>query len=137
MSSVQVANNFRLRRTFGRIKKIVDIPNLIDIQQRSYDEFLQRGLGRISVVVHPQYRGRGLAKILVMELVSIAREVGLEKLEAEFMGEQTRARHVFSELGFAELLCLPDYLKDMQALPHDYVLMGRDILTDEEYAGAN
>jgi len=42
MSSVQVANNFRLRRTFGRIKKIVDIPNLIDIQQRSYDEFLQR-----------------------------------------------------------------------------------------------
>ena len=24
MSSVQVANNFRLRRTFGRIKKIVD-----------------------------------------------------------------------------------------------------------------
>ena len=42
MSSVQVANNFRLRRTFGRIKKIVEIPNLIDIQQRSYDEFLQR-----------------------------------------------------------------------------------------------
>ena len=53
------------------------------------------------------------------------------------MGEQTSARHVFGELGFAELLCLPDYLKDMQALPHDYVLMGRDILTDEEYAGAN
>src|SRR5215475_3452452 len=42
MALAQVANNFRLRRTFGRIKKIVDIPNLIDIQQRSYDEFLQR-----------------------------------------------------------------------------------------------
>ena len=42
MSSVQVANNFRMRRTFGRIKQIVNIPNLIDIQQRSYDEFLQR-----------------------------------------------------------------------------------------------
>src|SRR3954447_11322538 len=42
MGLQQVANNFRLRRTFGRIKKIVDIPNLIDIQQRSYDEFLQR-----------------------------------------------------------------------------------------------
>src|SRR5437867_10243899 len=38
----QVANNLRLRRTFGRIRKIVDIPNLIDIQQRSYEEFLQR-----------------------------------------------------------------------------------------------
>jgi DNA-directed RNA polymerase subunit beta len=42
MGVQQVANNFRLRRTFGRIKKIVDIPNLIDIQQRSYEEFLQR-----------------------------------------------------------------------------------------------
>src|SRR5438105_9115376 len=41
MALAQVANNFRLRRTFGRIKKIVEIPNLIDIQKRSYDEFLQ------------------------------------------------------------------------------------------------
>src|SRR5262249_21535230 len=38
----QVADNFRLRRNFGRIKKVVDIPNLIEIQRRSYDEFLQK-----------------------------------------------------------------------------------------------
>src|SRR5438105_14122345 len=44
MALAQVANNFRLRRTFGRIKKIVEIPNLIDIQQRSYEEFLQRDI---------------------------------------------------------------------------------------------
>src|SRR6266850_1963537 len=37
-----VANNLRFRRTFGRIKKIIDIPNLIEIQKRSYDEFLQK-----------------------------------------------------------------------------------------------
>jgi DNA-directed RNA polymerase subunit beta len=39
-----VPNNLRFRRSFGRIKKIIDIPNLIDIQKRSYDEFLQREL---------------------------------------------------------------------------------------------
>ena len=33
--------NYRIRKNFGRIKKIVDIPNLVDIQKRSYDEFLQ------------------------------------------------------------------------------------------------
>src|ERR1700704_6027673 len=44
MGVQQVANNLRLRRTFGRIKKIVEIPNLIDIQQRSYEEFLQRDI---------------------------------------------------------------------------------------------
>jgi len=37
-----VPNNLRLRRTFGRIRKIIDIPNLIEIQKRSYEEFLQR-----------------------------------------------------------------------------------------------
>src|SRR5947208_13701302 len=38
----QVPNNLRFRRTFGRIKKIIDIPNLIEIQKRSYEEFLQK-----------------------------------------------------------------------------------------------
>jgi DNA-directed RNA polymerase subunit beta len=42
--SVRVAQNLRLRRNFGKIKKIVDIPNLIEIQRRSYDEFLQLGV---------------------------------------------------------------------------------------------
>ena len=40
----QVANNLRLRRNFGHIKKIIDIPNLIEIQKRSYEEFLQRSV---------------------------------------------------------------------------------------------
>jgi len=39
--SSQVPNNLRFRRNFGKIKKIVDIPNLIEIQKRSYEEFLQ------------------------------------------------------------------------------------------------
>ena len=39
---VQVANNVRLRRNFGRIKKIIDLPYLIEIQKKSYDLFLQR-----------------------------------------------------------------------------------------------
>jgi DNA-directed RNA polymerase subunit beta len=36
-----VANNLRFRRNFGHIKKIIEIPNLIEIQKRSYEEFLQ------------------------------------------------------------------------------------------------
>jgi DNA-directed RNA polymerase subunit beta len=42
--SSQVANNLRFRRNFGRIKKIIEIPNLIEIQKRSYEEFLQRAV---------------------------------------------------------------------------------------------
>jgi len=36
-----IQNNFRIRRNFAKIPKIIDIPNLIDIQKHSYDKFLQ------------------------------------------------------------------------------------------------
>ncbi|MFQ5668303.1 MAG: DNA-directed RNA polymerase subunit beta, partial [Candidatus Binatia bacterium] len=40
----QVANNLRFRRNFGSIRKIIEIPNLIDIQTRSFKEFLQQSV---------------------------------------------------------------------------------------------
>ena len=40
-AQTQVTSNLRLRRSFGKIKKIIEIPNLIEIQKRSYEEFLQ------------------------------------------------------------------------------------------------
>ena len=95
----------------------------------------KRHIGRLSVVVHPEFRGRGLAKVLIQELVEIARHLSLERVEAEFIGNQAAARKLYARLGFDELLVLPDYVKDMQAEPHDYVLMGRVIKTDEEFAG--
>ena len=35
-------NHRRIRRDFARIPKIIDIPNLIDVQKSSYERFLQR-----------------------------------------------------------------------------------------------
>lgn len=95
----------------------------------------KRHIGRVSILVHPQYRGRGLARAVVGEIIELARNGGLERLEAEFIGEQQAAMKVFGHLGFTPLLKLPDYVKDMQAIAHDYILMGLDLLTDEEYAG--
>jgi len=34
----------RIRKTFGKIDKIIDIPSLIDMQRRSYERFLQRDI---------------------------------------------------------------------------------------------
>jgi len=96
----------------------------------------KRHIGRVSVLVHPKYRGRGLARALVSEIVDLARSGGLEKVEAEFIGGQAAAIHMFAMLGFSELLRLDDYVKDMQAISHDYVLMGLELKTDEEYTSA-
>jgi GNAT superfamily N-acetyltransferase len=95
----------------------------------------KRHIGRVSVLVLPQHRGRGLARTLVKEVVEVARNVGLDKVEAEFIGEQTAAIKMFALLGFSNLVRLEDYVKDMQAVSHDYILMGLDLKTDEEYAG--
>jgi DNA-directed RNA polymerase subunit beta len=37
----RIQNNFRVRKNFGKLKKIIEVPNLIDIQKRSYDKLLQ------------------------------------------------------------------------------------------------
>jgi GNAT superfamily N-acetyltransferase len=95
----------------------------------------KRHIGRVSVLVHPKFRARGLARALVTEIVALARHLGLEKVEAEFIGGQDAAIKVFAMLGFSNLVSLHDYVKDMQAITHDYVLMGLDLKTDEEYAG--
>ncbi len=96
----------------------------------------KRHIGRVSVLVHPAFRGRGLARALTSEILDIARRAGLEKAEAEFIGEQEAAVKMFAMIGFRRLLLLEDYVKDMQAISHDYVLMGLDLKTDEEYASA-
>ena len=96
----------------------------------------KRHIGRVSVLVHPTFRGRGLARALISEILDIARRAGLEKVEAEFIGEQEAAVKMFAMLGFRRLLLLEDYVKHIQAISHDYVLMGLDLKTDEEYASA-
>jgi GNAT superfamily N-acetyltransferase len=95
----------------------------------------KRHVGRVSVLVHPEFRGRGLARALVGDVIDIARSASLEKVEAEFIGEQEAAIKMFAMLGFSQLLRLEDYVKDMQAITHDYILMGLELKTDEEYAG--
>jgi RimJ/RimL family protein N-acetyltransferase len=95
----------------------------------------KRHIGRISVLVLPKYRGRGLGRAMVTEITRISRSVGLERIEAEFIGEQAAAIKMFAMLGFSNLARFEDYVKDMQAVTHDYVLMGLILKVDEEYAG--
>lgn len=95
----------------------------------------KRHIGRISQSILPKYRQKGIAGKLVQELVDVARMAGLQKVEAEFIDKQEGGQKLFALLGFTHLMRLEDYVQDMQAIQHDYVLMGMDLKTDEEYAG--
>ena len=135
----EVIREWCQRIDYGKVLPVVALAGEKIVADASLHQTLggwKRHIGRVSVVVHPKYRGKGLAGVLVTELLDIARNVGLEKLEAEFLGEQKAARRVFEERGFDQFLYLQDYVKDMQAISHDYVLMGRHLVTDEDYTGA-
>ena len=40
--ATSLANDYRVRKNFGKIRKIVEIPNLIEMQRQSYERFLQK-----------------------------------------------------------------------------------------------
>ena len=95
----------------------------------------KRHIGLVTVLTHPDYRNRDVAKILVDEIVAVARHLGLKKLECEVNGERQVAIRAMEQLGFRELFRLPEYILDMQSHVHDYVVMGMDLRVEEEYAG--
>jgi L-amino acid N-acyltransferase YncA len=96
----------------------------------------KRHIGSLRLAMDMDHRRKEIALIMLGELVEIARHCGLEKLQAEIMGDHKLTRRSLAELGFNELLVLPDYAKDIHANTHDFVLMGRQLVTDEDYAYA-
>jgi len=124
---------------YGRHLPLLAIANGKIIGDASLHQQLggwKRHVGRVSVLVHPKFRGKGLGRLLVEEIVDVARNLGLERAEAEFLGEQEAGMKVFAIVGFSQLLKLEDHVKDMQAIKHDYVMMNLNLKTDEEYASA-
>lgn len=84
-------------------------------------------IGRIRVVVHPEYQGRGIARLLVTELAAIAVEIGLDKLDGEFMSGQDGQMAAFEKMGFVRTAVLPDHVLDRQNGMHDLVVMTYDL----------
>src|ERR1039457_3001993 len=69
----------------------------------------RRHIGCVCVLVYPEYRGPGLARALIAEILEIALHARLERVEAEFIGEQDAAVKMFAMLGFNQLLRVEDY----------------------------
>ena len=87
-----------------------------------------RHMGGIRIVVAPEYRKLGLARILADELLENAVNEGLEKLTADVVVDQDTALEVFSRLGFRKEAILKDYVLDAEGVRHDLVMMVKDIV---------
>lgn len=91
-------------------------------------------IGDIRIVVGEKYRGRGLARMLTEDLIQVALNVGLVKLDALFMADQTDPIKTFERLGFIQAAVLPQHVWDQNGEAHDLVIMVNDLRDQEHYA---
>jgi RimJ/RimL family protein N-acetyltransferase len=94
----------------------------------------KRHLGNVRVVVSKEFQNKGLATLLINELVELAGEFGLEKLVAEIHLQAPAAIAVFKKAGFAAKAVFEDLVKDPSGKKGDLVVMvcdvqGRDRVT--------
>jgi len=65
-------------------------------------EVSRHGFGEIGMLVHRDWRGRGVGSALLREAISRAREEGLHKLCLEVFAHNTAAIALYRRCGFAE-----------------------------------
>jgi len=87
----------------------------------------RRHIGEIRVVVATNFQRLGLGELMVRELLQIAAEKGLEKIEAKMMEQQEGALGVMTRLGFEKVAEIPDYAKDLDGKRHNMYIMLYDL----------
>lgn len=85
-----------------------------------------RHVAGVRVITDSAQRGRGLGRLLLEEMFSLAAQRGAEKIVAEMTVEQVPAIRLFEQLNFREEGRYRSYVKDRHGLPHDLIVMTHD-----------
>lgn len=83
----------------------------------------QRHIGEIRVVVAKEFRGQGLGRVLIHELLEKAAGVGLNHIQLSFVETQALEMKVFERMGFRKIATLPKYVIDVTGQEHDLIIM--------------
>ena len=84
-------------------------------------------VGEIRVAVARRCQGKGLATIMIRELVKIAIDEGLEKLVASVVDNQMCARRAFERIGFRAEAVLKGHVKDIRGAKRNLVVLANDV----------
>lgn len=87
----------------------------------------KRHIGRVRVVVSPNYRGQGLATLMLNELATLGHELGLEKLWGEIPLDSVAAIRACRNAGFVCKAVIEGMVKNTQDQNIDVLIMVCDI----------
>ena len=83
----------------------------------------------VRVVVDREFQRKGLASVLIKDIVTLATDLGLEKLVAEIPLTNGGAIRVFNRCGFQGNSVLSDFVKDQQGNDMSIAVMVYDLRT--------
>jgi L-amino acid N-acyltransferase YncA len=109
--------------TIHRIIALDDDDIVADGTLEFSEDLWRRHLGEIRVVVAPEYKRRGLGKLIIADLFRTAKQHGVEKVVAKMAAPQASARKIFERLGFHVDSVLPEYIKDADGNLDSLVIM--------------
>jgi RimJ/RimL family protein N-acetyltransferase len=85
-----------------------------------------RHVGQIRMVVARDFQKKGLGGHFARLLVQHAMNIGLDKLMAEVVENQTGARKAFEKLGFVVEAKLKGHVKDIHGMKRDLLILSND-----------
>jgi RimJ/RimL family protein N-acetyltransferase len=84
-------------------------------------------VGQIRLVTARSHRHRGLGTVVARELVSLAAERGLEKLQAHVIEDNIGSVKMFERIGFCMAAVLPGLVKDIHGRNRNLAIMINDV----------
>jgi GNAT superfamily N-acetyltransferase len=85
--------------------------------------FFRRKVGELRLVVHPEFRSKGLGSAMIRDLCEIANEVELDRVVFELVvGMQDDAIRAVDGLGFVRSATLVDHVRDPENRPRDLAI---------------
>ena len=87
----------------------------------------KKHIGEVRIMISPLYQNRGLATLMLNELVEMAAEFGLEKLWAEVPLDSVATIRAFRNAGFVCKAVIEGLVKDSQNRSIDILIMICDV----------
>jgi RimJ/RimL family protein N-acetyltransferase len=84
-------------------------------------------VAELRVMVAPDFRGKGLGRVLTQEAFAYALARGVEKMVAQMTLDQKAAIAVFEGLGFRPEALLRDHVKDRNGEKHDLLMLSHEV----------
>jgi len=86
-----------------------------------------RHVGRVRVVVHQDFLGKGLGTILTRTFIEIATEAKLKILTCMLAEEEVEAIQTLRGLGFRMAAIIPNYFMDLKGRIYNTIMMMRKL----------